>query len=65
MSKLSGIGGNPEALTAECTEDSMPDLDVQHWLLEQKQTNKHSTIHMLPSSVQKFLVHSVKELEVQ
>lgn len=41
MSKLSTTGGNPEALTVECTEDSGADLDAQHWLEEQQENNTY------------------------
>ena len=61
MPKLSATGGNPEVLTIGYAEDSrarflMPNIGYG--------SNK-KTKHMLPSGFQKFLVHNIKELEVQ
>ncbi|CAO2640892.1 60S ribosomal protein L32 [Lemmus lemmus] len=58
MSKLSETGGNPEVLTTGCGEDSralMPNIGYG---------SNRKTKHMLLSCFWKFLVHSVKELEV-
>lgn len=37
MSKLSAVGGNPEALTIQPTEDLRPELDAQRWLQKQQE----------------------------
>jgi large subunit ribosomal protein L32e len=59
MSKLSVTGGNPGVLTTKCEtiqgQILMPNISYG--------SNK-KTKHRLPSGFRKFLVHSVKELEV-
>lgn len=59
MSGLNVTGGNPEALTIGCAEDSRAGFDAQHWLWEQEENKTH-----VPWCLWKFLVHTVKELEM-
>ena len=60
MSKLSATGGNPKALTIGYAEDFKGQILIPNIGYRSNKKTKH----MLPSGFQKFLVHTVKELEV-